>query len=249
MQSVRTRFWGGGRAFSLVELLVVIGVIAMLTALLLPALQKAKDTAKSIDCQGRLKQMVLGMAGYTGDNNEWYPYRNVGDWQTGTTCFEAMDSYVFGTDNPGKRASYFYSCPADLEIGKVNLRMCYAINQQRNGSSGLEDGILNRAVTIVGGVTSSGQPCRTSQVQDFAGTFLFACYGNTLRYIYPYTFDNCISMDAPYDAWGWTLGLLHNKGMNWGFCDGHSGWMRWQDSVGKGDQTGPKGIWTRVLGD
>lgn len=56
------------RAFTLVELLVVIGIIAVLISLLLPALGKAKDSSKTLTCQSNIRQQLLAQHAYAADN-------------------------------------------------------------------------------------------------------------------------------------------------------------------------------------
>ena len=68
----RRKHWFGG-GFTLIELLVVIAIIAILAAMLLPALARSKMTAKRIACVNNMKQLALATAMYLGDNEGYYP--------------------------------------------------------------------------------------------------------------------------------------------------------------------------------
>ena len=104
------------KVFTLIELLVVIGIIAVLAALLFPALKEAKDKAREINCVSNLKHVYLLMAGYANDNNDWLSGNNTGNepniltlsWvSNGVVSRTRINAYV--TDDNGVRRGFFSS--------------------------------------------------------------------------------------------------------------------------------------------
>jgi prepilin-type N-terminal cleavage/methylation domain-containing protein len=91
-------------AFTLIELLVVVAIIAVLAALLLPALGGARYRAKITSCINQMKQMSYGISAYTGDFSGYYPD---GAWgRPDPACIAWSESAGFGTVPPVAAGNY-----------------------------------------------------------------------------------------------------------------------------------------------
>jgi len=83
------------KAFTLIELLVVIAIIALLLSVVMPALKKAKEAAKSTRCKSNLRQLTMGMRLYAEDNDGKAPSMTAGtSWFAGDYWFYDIAPYL-----------------------------------------------------------------------------------------------------------------------------------------------------------
>ena len=104
--------WLRDRAFSLVELLVVIGIIAVLIGILMPTLSRARESARRTKCLSNLRTLAQSMVMYANDSKGWLPNMN----QAGTVNDYAMTSAVLvALNRQYVRGPAAFHCPSDQD--------------------------------------------------------------------------------------------------------------------------------------
>ena len=210
------------RAFTLIELLVVIAIIAILAAMLLPALSAAKQRAWTTSCNSNLHQTGLGMRMFADDNNELYPESGgYIQWDAvdaappaGSGLASWMQQIIPYTVNTN-----VYRCPGNgqlpvLEQGPFNyFNGCNAAFVAAGNCAPVKSvKILFPSAYVLGGDTAG--------IPDTTGPLTFHPLDADKD---DYT-QNCVGGAAGpgiTEAW-----QIHSRGQNVMFADGHSQWYK-----------------------
>ena len=148
------------RAFSLIELLVVIAIIALLMAILVPALQKVRDQAREVICKNNLRQISFGAGLYAEEWDQLVPrgYKRAGD---GRAWFQLFMPYLAQKPIGGDyRTVDIYRCPSYPDKKQT---VCYVVNGWQFADSSDQNGYETIEPT---NLTTCDQPARTIYLAD-----------------------------------------------------------------------------------
>ncbi len=209
--------------FSILELLVVFAVLAILAALIFPALMSAREAARKGRCVSQMSQYGVAFRLYQNDHKGKYPHpwvNNYDNWQSflcgtipvapwvGPNAYLPADWQV--SDGGGKRIAGKFLCP--------NIVKTYGIPE--TGGHGQWGYCMNEVRTRIS-YAASGWPWNLAQYQDADLDTLYPKSGTSAVM----TCGNNGSADADWDAfaatWDWTVQPVHGDVVNVLFLDGH----------------------------
>jgi prepilin-type N-terminal cleavage/methylation domain-containing protein len=205
-------------AFTLIELLVVIAIIAILAAMLLPALSKAKSISVQTKCLSNLKQLNLAMVLYCGDNRDRTPGKDAVPTHPDIWWwYKELDKAYAGINRPASTNDYVFQCPKDRGW-KPNPT--YSIPHYKNSlldySSYVYNGVYN------GNNTNNLLDINLSTVKHPSRTFLMAEW--PIHWGYSWHKSKTGEENIPYNE------AINNLS----FVDGHAKYIKlyWNPALG-----------------
>lgn len=223
----RNRGSSAAAAFTLVELLVVIGIIALLVGILLPALGKARESANTVKCSSNLRNIGQGFAQYLAENAQTYPLAYVyktqpnergvsGTGLSRSAGYVHWSHYIFGT---GKASIDAFRCPSlSYEGGLPPTNPAEGdliAGQQRDAPGGVVDDQVSRCAYTVneaimgrnkfpgveGFITTAYQYVKASRIKRSSETILATEFTENWRVVSESGLgDNVVKSHRPVHA-------------------------------------------------
>lgn len=255
LRSNRSQLFVRPHGFTLIELLVVIAIIAILAAILMPVLNRAKARAQTAFCLNNMKQLQITYLMYVHDNNDTLPYCALGGfWGTVPSWITngneqaniLLDGIRYGALYQYNQNVKIYVCPANTKNNKlVNSGDVIPARKEYGNNNIVINSILPMVRTCsidfpLGGYNANS--AGPGSVLSTGSTALVK-YGDIkspdpgVAQMIVFCDENEYSVDdgawalepasSGQNRWQNAPGARHNNGTTWSFADGHVEYWKW----------------------